>query len=220
MKAVTHHILVVGALAVAAGLTLFMGALIVLSFMRGQQPAIVSTSTQSATDTPTLSVSGSYHNPTYGYTIQYPTGFEVRSITPAYVSIARQGQGASVLDIAVMQEDAPLPNTTFADFAHTSAELTCAFGGPTATIDCSGVSRSQSITTPGGLSGELFYLNQAVRSSVTGSTIAAERGPFFAFNLSPDAKHYSALLLFSPGSLQSQDDQAAVNAMVNSLRLK
>lgn len=162
-----------------------------------------------------------YTSATYGYTFNYPDSYTIQEYSPQYVSVGTPSGAAgfdSVAEADVLTAETSDTASSFSDFAHTQAELTCAADGPSSSIDCPNVSRSTTFTTASGLLGEMFYLTQATHSLAAGNVVETERGPYYAFDLSMNTPF--RVLLVRPPSATAPDaiNEAIVTAIAHSVR--
>ncbi len=164
-----------------------------------------------------------YVSQQYGYGFTYPGTFQVLEYSPAYVAIGTTTRDAfnAIANIDVVTAELS-SKESFEDFVHRSAMNMCAADGPHGSIRCVGVVRSSGILTRGGLQGELFSLKQINESLPSHATTTVERGPFFAFNISPNVpdKKFAALIVHVP--IAGADDTShitEIEQIIDSLSL-
>ena len=179
-------------------------------------------STSSAT--PAKTATAHYYNTTYGYSFDYLASDTAQEYAPQYTSVGTTtaaGDFVSVANAAVALSDPSETYSNFLDFAYSQTELQCDADGPTGSVRCPSVSSTASFDTASGLSGQKFYLNQVATTLPEGTASTTVVGPFYAFDISPNApgSKYAALIINAP--LFSQNvNSLIVNAVVESLQIQ
>ncbi|MDP1624930.1 MAG: hypothetical protein Q8L64_04130 [bacterium] len=159
---------------------------------------------------------GRYENATYGYSFAYPEGHEARAYTPDYVAVGRTTGGSfdSSADVTIVRGD-----------IIESMLAMCAADGPNESMSCTSIRRQDPVETSTGFSGVRYFLNEAVTDTSTGITSVREKGPFFAFDISPNVPESARgyLVIHAPiasgASGTSQLDQNLISGIVDSLRV-
>jgi len=158
--------------------------------------------------------SGTYTNPQYGYSISYPSGYGAKQFANVFAEVG-QVNGAAFTekaDLAMLSATVKDPSTSFDDFVRLSAQLACGTSG-SPSVKCGEIATSSTITTGSGVQGTELYFNSS----------DGVRGPFFAFNVTrnvPSAS-YAVLLLYPPSQYAgSNTDEALLRQIAFSVQVK
>lgn len=163
----------------------------------------------------------SYVN-SHGFTYMYDGQYSLVELSDRYQHVERAGSEPNELvSINVEQPYDGDQYDSFQDFLHTRAILYCAADGPSESLQCTQVTRTQPFTTATGISGEVFYL-ELEHSSPDGVT-HREAGPFYGFDVTREGGAMTALLIFPTHFYNESDlyDEGAeeANDIVNTVRL-
>jgi hypothetical protein len=154
-----------------------------------------------------------YENTAYGFSFTYPPQYQLNEYTDRYIELQEPETGQAIAAVEVELSDSALPAANYEDFVHASAENTCAADGPTGSIRCTGVTRSEEFTNAQGTKGEVFYLQH--EAVINAATTTREAGPYYAFNITGASDDAHAAVLIRLGYAAEESplyDEGAVLA--------
>ncbi len=138
-----------------------------------------------------------YASKDYGYSFTYPSAYRANEYSPHLVTLSDplRAMNADLVRITVELADDESARS-YESFVHEEAARYCYAEGYAGSQECTGITRSETFTTRANLHGEFFYLRLV--TTVDGAVSAREVGPFWAFNISPNASEstHAALLVF------------------------
>lgn len=164
-----------------------------------------------------------YVSATYGFSFTYPPQYRLNEYTSRYIELQDPATGAALASVEIELADPIITPPTYEEFAHMSAANTCAADGPTGSIRCTDVSRSEAFAASEGTVGEVFYLNYV--AVIDGTTTTRESGPYYMFDISahaPEAPYAAVLVRIAHAAEESPsyDEGAALaHQIAASLRI-
>lgn len=163
-----------------------------------------------------------YHSATYGYAFSYPAQYSVQEYSPENVAVGTPNDGGGIDAVAnadLVTATAEDGYGSFDDFIQSVAMNDCAADGPDESIRCTGVDHSVAYRSPSGVPGEEFFLTQVTTGGAGTST--AIRGPFYAFDITPNstAFQFSALLVHVPAAGDDSATAPIVSGIADSLKI-
>jgi hypothetical protein len=141
-----------------------------------------------------------YNNPTYGYSLNVPAGYETLEYTAEIVAVGTPIEDGfdAVANVEVMTPFEDVGEQTFEEFVFNRAMNLCAADGPGMSISCTAVESTEPFETVAGQQGTLFYLTEEQRNLETDEVQTGSKGPFIALDISEQLpeESYAALLIY------------------------
>jgi hypothetical protein len=165
-----------------------------------------------------------YKNRQYGFTLQYPSFYKLKTLGKAGFDLIRDDLIILRADIEdttfkIFIKESQHKEKLFLEFARERAKLTCAADGPDGSSSCGGIESEKQYISANGLNCVELYLLMTREDYSTETKHLSRVGPVYVVDISR-AERPLALLIFSGyGKSAPTSTELMMKKMVNSVKL-